>query len=194
MQTTKTTLLLISLTAFACAESKTAKNNCGHVDLASRPVTFPPAKYAQLPDHRGETVDLKDYKGKVVLLNFWATWCGPCRYEIPALVQIREDYDPDEVAIIGVSLDQVPADKAQPLLGKFVERFEINYPILHDSRAELIKTYYKQNLNTVAVPMTYVFDQQGRLFRTHRGVPSSNRKPDPRGVISAEIDALLKRS
>ena len=130
----------------------------------------------------------------MVILNFWATWCGPCRYEIPALVQIREDYGPDEVAIIGVSLDQVPADKAQPLLGKFVERFEINYPILHDSRAELIKTYYKQNLNTVAVPMTYVFDQQGRLFRTHRGVPSINRKPDPRGVISAEIDALLKRS
>ena len=172
---------------------------CGEAEIAQKgaasagPTVFPPQVH-QWKDFEGKSVDLNDYKGKVVILNFWATWCGPCRYEIPALVQLREDYGPDEVAIIGVSLDQVPAHKAQPLLGKFVERFEINYPILHDSRAELIKTYYKQNLNTVAVPMTYVFDQQGRLFRTHRGVPSINRKPDPRGVISAEIDALLKRS
>ena len=179
----------LALWALSCGEAEIAQAGAA----PAGPPVFPP-QFHQWKDFEGKSVDLNDYKGKVVILNFWATWCGPCRYEIPALVQIREDYGPDEVAIIGGSLDQVPADKAQPLLGKFVERFEINYPILHDSRAELIKTYYKQNLNTVAVPMTYVFDQQGRLFRTHRGVPSINRKPAPRGDSSAEIDALLKRS
>ena len=183
--------LICSLTlwALSCGETKIAQEGTAPIG----PTVFPPQRH-QWKDFEGKSVDLNDYKGKVVVLNFWATWCGPCRYEIPALVQIREDYDPDDVAIIGVSLDQVSSDKAQPLLGEFVERFDINYPILHDSQAQLIQTYYKQNLNTVAVPMTYVFDQQGRLFRTHRGVPSIDRKPDPRGIISAEIDALLKRS
>ena len=180
----------LALWALSCGEAEFAREGTA---APAGPTVFPP-QFHQWKDFEGKSVDLNDYKGRVVILNFWATWCGPCRREIPDLVQIREDYDPDEVAIIGVSLDQVPADKAQPLLGKFVEHFEINYPILHDSRAQLLQTYYKQNLYTVAVPMTFVFDQQGKLFRTHRGLPSLNRRPDPRGIISAEIDALLKRS
>ena len=58
-------------------------------------------------------MDLRDYEGKVVLVNFWATWCGPCRYEIPALVEMSNEYDPEQVAIIGISLDQGP-HRARP--------------------------------------------------------------------------------
>jgi thiol-disulfide isomerase/thioredoxin len=178
----------LALWAMGCSEDETQA-----AALAGDKV-FPPQLH-EWKDFEGRDIDLSDYQGKIVVLNFWATWCGPCRYEIPALVQMRDEYDPEQVAIIGVSLDQVAADKAQPLLGKFVERFAINYPILHDSQAQLISTYYKQNLNTVAVPMTYVFDQQGRLYRTHRGVPTDkNRRPNPRSVLGEDIEKLLNRS
>ncbi|SVB60801.1 uncharacterized protein METZ01_LOCUS213655, partial [marine metagenome] len=68
-------------------------------------------------------------------------------------------------------------------------------PIVHDGKFELIRTYFKKNLNSVAVPMTYVFDQQGRLYRSHRGVPmDKKRRPDPRGVLGEDIELLLARS
>ena len=178
----------LALLALGCSEGET------QAAASAEGKVFPP-QHHEWKDFEGRDIDLRDYQGKIVLLNFWATWCGPCRYEIPALVQMRGEYNPEQVAIIGVSLDQVPADRAQPLLGKFVERFEINYPILHDSKAQLISTYHKQSLSTVAVPMTYVFDQQGRLYRTHRGVPTDkNRRPNPRSVLGEDIEKLLNRS
>ena len=169
---------------------------CGEGESESAAQTggtvFPPAVHSW-KDYEGRDVDLRDYQGKVVVLNFWATWCGPCRFEIPALVEMRKAYDPDEVAIIGVSLDQVPAEQAQPLLGKFIERYEINYPVVHDGKFELIRAFYTQNLSSVAVPMTYVFDRQGRLHSSHRGVPQKNGRPDPQGVLSEDIESILAR-
>ncbi len=182
--------LVLLATGCGEGESETAHQGAAPAGAA----VFPPAVHTW-KDYEGRDVDLRDYRGKIVVINFWATWCGPCRIEIPALVDMRAVYDPEQVAIIGVSLDQVPADKAQPLLGKFVERYEINYPIVHDGKFELIRTYFKKNLNSVAVPMTYVFDQQGRLYRSHRGVPmDKNRRPDPRGVLGEDIELLLARS
>ena len=81
-------------------EAKVAKTGQGKV-------VFPPPEFYEIGDHEGRAVDLRDFKGRVVLLNFWATWCGPCRYEIPDLVEMRGEYEPDQVAIIGVSLDQM---------------------------------------------------------------------------------------
>ena len=60
--------------------------------------------------------DSETYKGKILLLNFWTTWCSPCRYEIPDLVNIRNSFDPEEVAVIGVSLDRDPPEVIQPIL------------------------------------------------------------------------------
>ena len=67
-------------------------------------VVFPPSEFFQLGNHEGKVVDLRDFKGRIVLLNFWATWCGPCRYEIPDLVKMRSEHETDQVAIIGISL------------------------------------------------------------------------------------------
>lgn len=158
-------------------------------------VAFPPAQFYQLKDHQGKTVDLRDYEGQIVLLNFWATWCGPCRYEIPDLVKMRADYDPEQVAIIGVSLDQGPEEQVRPLLGKFIDRYSINYPILLDGRGELVRQFFRRDLSSMAVPMTFVIDQQGHIYKEHVGVPRDSKgKYNPRGALSEDIEVLLARS
>lgn len=182
----------LAFLAFGCGGSESEVVE--QAAIQSGPAAFPPRVY-EWKDYQGRPIDLRDYQGKIVVLNFWATWCGPCRYEIPDLVKIRDEYDPEQVAIIGVSLDQGPTDKVQSMLGKFVERFEINYPVVHDGKFELIREFYKKSLASVAVPMTFVIDQQGQVFRTHVGVPRDSKgKINPRGVLSKDIDILLARS
>ena len=123
------------------------------------------------------------------------TYNSGAENEIPDLVKIRGEYDSEQVVIIGVSLDRGAEEQVRPMLGKFVERFEINYPVLHDGQFELIRIYYKKNLASVAVPMTFVFDQQGQIYRTHVGVPrDKNGRPNPRSVLSEDIRSLLARS
>ena len=155
---------------------------------------FPPQS-VQWTDYQGQSVDLRDYEGKVVLINFWATWCGPCRYEIPALVEMSNEYDPEQVAIIGISLDQGPTERVLPLIGEFVERLAINYPVVHDSQHELLRAFYKENLARVGVPLTVVFDRAGRVYKTHVGVPRDRSgRLNPRGVFGEDIETLLARS
>jgi thiol-disulfide isomerase/thioredoxin len=130
-----------------------------------------------------------------VVLNFWATWCGPCQYEIPHLVELRKGFDPMQVAIIGISLDQGEKERILPLLDRFVVRYEINYPIVLDNKSELLQQFYKKDLATVVVPMTYIFDQQGQIYRTHYGVPrGTSSRSDPGTVLGEEIQALLDRT
>ena len=184
-------------TSLACFLALVLSSGCGDdpSEAVDQAVAFPPAQFYKVKDHEGKTLDLRDYKGRIVVLNFWATWCGPCRYEIPDLVKIRADYDPEKVAIIGVSLDQGPADQVGPLVAKFIARYEINYPIVLDGKFELIRQYYHRDLSTVAVPMTFVIDQQGQLYKTHVGVPrDSKNKLNPRGALSEDIEILLARS
>ncbi len=155
---------------------------------------FPP-QAAKWNDYQGQNVDLRDYEGKVVLVNFWATWCGPCRYEIPALVEMRTEYDPEQVAIIGVSIDLGPPERVLPLIGEFVERLAINYPVVHDGQYELLRAFYKGNLGQVSVPLTFIFDRQGRVYKKHIGVPrDKSGQLNPRGVFSEDIETLLARS
>lgn len=159
------------------------------------PVAFPPAEHFELKDHQGKTVDLRDFKGKVVVLNFWATWCGPCRYEIPHLVELRKGFSEEQVAIIGVSLDRGAEEQVRPLLTQFIAHYEINYPVVLDSEFALIRQYFKRDLSTLGVPTTYVIDQQGRIFRTHEGLPQGRSgRPDPGKVLGEEIQALLDRT
>ena len=155
---------------------------------------FPP-QAARWNDYQGQSVDLRDYEGKIVLVNFWATWCGPCRYEIPALVEMSAEYDPEQVAIIGISIDQGPAERVLPLIGEFVERLAINYPVVHDGQHELLRAFYKKSLRRMGVPLTFIFDREGRVYKMHLGVPRDRSgRPNPRGVFGEDIEALLARS
>lgn len=115
------------------------------------------------------SLDMGAYKGKVVLLNFWATWCGPCRIEIPDLVRLNKQYDQDEVAIIGVSLDKNGTpDELQVQLQKFIEDYKIDYPIYLDNEGLLHREYG----NFSFVPATFLIDRHGEVAHSYWGVKS----------------------
>jgi thiol-disulfide isomerase/thioredoxin len=122
----------------------------------------------------GQPVTLAGAKGKVILLNFWATWCGPCRAEVPDLIGLQNKYK-DRLQIIGLVTD----DDDLGEVAKFVKEFEINYPIAFAS-TELRIEYG----GIPALPTSFVLDTEGRVVQKHEGL----RNP---ALYEAEIRALL---
>lgn len=103
----------------------------------------------------GDSVSLADQKGKVVLLNIWATWCHPCRDEIPELREIHAKYRDRGLELVGVSVD---ADGAEEHIKEFMKEFEMTYPVWLDP-GERISTQFL----TIGVPTTFLIDKQGVL-------------------------------
>ncbi len=126
-------------------------------------------------DLDGKNVPLSTYKGKVVLLNFWATWCGPCKAEIPGFVELQEEYG-DRLAIVGFSVDDT-AEKARA----FATEYKINYPILlGEGREELQEAYGP----IWGIPATFLISKDGKVCRKHLGIA-------PKAVFDKEIKALM---
>jgi thiol-disulfide isomerase/thioredoxin len=122
----------------------------------------------------GKPLALADSKGKVILLNFWATWCGPCRAEIPDLVELQNKYK-DRLQILGLVVD----DDDQDAIHKFVEKFGINYPVA--AATDDIRVQYG---GIPALPTSFVLDAEGRIVQKHEGL----RDPV---LYETEIRALL---
>mgnify|MGYP002640256078 CR=1 FL=1 len=137
--------------------------------------------------------DLNAYKGRVVILNFWATWCTPCRVEIPDLIKLRKNFADKDLAIIGISVDaRGEVDKLDALLQQFVSRYGINYPVYLDAQQKLAAGYDPDSEYMRFVPTTVVIDQQGKIFDTHFGVPRNAKgKVDPYGVLGGQVQNLL---
>lgn len=114
-----------------------------------------------LTDANGASVKLSDYKGKVVLLNFWATWCGPCKIEIPWFMQFEKSYKDRGFMILGVSMDQDGWNAVRP----FLSRIPINYPVMigDDRLAELYG-------GVDSLPSTFLIDRHGAIAFTHSGL------------------------
>jgi thiol-disulfide isomerase/thioredoxin len=132
----------------------------------------------------GKDSRLSDYQGKVILLNFWATWCGPCKYEIPILVELQERYRGDGLQVIGVSVDDT-LEKLEP----FVRRFNMNYPVLlglgHDDVQDTYGPLY-------TVPISVVISRDGRICSKHMGLPENQTQASAvKEIFEAEIKALL---
>lgn len=119
------------------------------------------APHFSLKTSEGATIDLKKLKGKLVLVNFWATWCGPCRAEIPAFVDVYEQYKDKGLEIVGISVDDDGWTEVKP----FVERYKINYPVVIDN-GSVARAYG----NVSAIPTTFLVDKDGNLVDRHIGL------------------------
>jgi len=109
---------------------------------------------------KGSAVTLSKLQGKVVLVNFWATWCGPCRAEIPGFLEVYKEYKSKGFEIVGISLDQDGWKKVIP----FVERFKIDYPIVMGN-LKVVEAYGNFN----AIPTSFLVDKKGNIVNEHVG-------------------------
>ncbi|MGH9598293.1 MAG: TlpA family protein disulfide reductase [Terracidiphilus sp.] len=128
------------------AQAELVPNASGTALVYISPLEGKPAPAFSLPDVTGQKVSLANYRGKAVLINFWATWCGPCRLETPWLVQLRDKFAPQGFEVLGISAegdDVKPSDKAawdkdKAAIEKFAQQEKMPYPVLMggDSIAE----------------------------------------------------------
>ena len=142
-----------------------------------------------LKDMTGKNVRLADYQGKVILLDFWATWCGPCKYEIPSFVQLQEQYGKNGLQVIGVSVDDT-VDKLQP----FAKEYKMNYPVLQGLGHNDIQDAYGP---IWALPISVLISRDGKICSKHTGLPPSKSASDPlekavKDAFEAEIKPLLE--
>ena len=108
-----------------------------------------------LPDLQGKSQRLSDYRGKVIFLNFWATWCKPCKEEMPSMQVLWDNLKKEDFAMLAISMDRVTTTKEIP---PFVENLKLTFPILTDSWGQTDKRY-----KLMGVPETYIIDQDGVL-------------------------------
>ena len=149
------------------------------------PKTGAPAPDFQLPDLDGsKTHSLKDFKGKVVLLNFWASWCTGCKAEMPEFVKVQEEYKDKGFLIVAVNVDRSP-EKAKEFL-KGLEKLtgkSINFLVLYDGKKEVIKKY-----KPIGMPSSYLIDKSGVLVKYF---PSSFTEENI-GVLKDAIEEALR--
>ena len=147
------TLVIASPTPAPQATSAPTKEGAAKADKSDEDSEYPMAYDFKAKNLlTGETFSLSDYRGKIVFLNFWGSWCPPCRMEMPAFQKVYEQYDGD-VVIIGVGIN----DSADSLT-QFAKSIGVIYPIAHDRTSEVARHYRIRSL-----PTTYRIDQEGRV-------------------------------
>lgn len=129
----------------------------------------------QLNTLDGKRVKLSDFKGKVVILNFWATWCAPCRAEIPGFVALEKNYGYKGLAVIGVSVDEQGPD----VVKEFMKQFQMTYPVVIGDQ-KIVEAYG----GIAGIPTTFVIDREGRIVGKHIGYQD-------REIFEKEIQSLL---
>ncbi len=155
-------LLLLPAAVIAC-------RNTSHRQAQPRPA--PDFTLSQLS---GPPLKLSDYRGKVVLLDFWATWCEPCRAEIPHFVDLQNKYGPQGLQIIGVSMDDSPDP-----VPSFYKQFKMNYPVVMGN-AQTGEQYG----GVLGLPIAFLIDRQGVIRKKHMGATEAS-------VFEKEVTDLL---
>ena len=130
-----------------------------------------------LKDANGQTVKLSDYKGKVILLDFWATWCGPCKIEIPWFIEFEQTYKDKGFSVIGVSMDE----EGWPVVKPYIQDRKVNYRILLGT--EQVGQLYG---GVDSLPTTYLIDRSGKIAAVHVGLETG------KDGFQNEINRLLE--
>jgi len=126
---------------------------------------YPKAPEFTLEDLNGNKISLSDLKGKVIFLNFWATWCPPCEAEIPHFIEVYKEYKDQGMEIIGISVDSAGPKSVI----KFAEKYKINYPVVMYT-LDIIKGYRPGN----AIPVTIIIGPNGKI--RHKKVGYTEKK------------------
>lgn len=114
-----------------------------------------------LKDMHGSEVRLADFKGRPLVLNFWATWCGPCKVEIPAFVELVEQYKEQKLTVLGISVDDSPED-----LRRFAAEYKMNYPVLVGLGQDALQETYQA---VIMIPVTWFIRPDGTVYLMHQG-------------------------
>lgn len=136
-----------------------------------------PAPDFTLKSRGGENIKLSELRGQVVLINFWASWCGPCRQEMPLLDQMYQKYSPLGFTLLGVNVEQDSTD-AERLL----KDTPVTFPILFDAQNQVSKLY-----DVTAMPSTVLVDRDGKVRYVHKGY-----QPGYESEYQTQIRALVK--
>ncbi|MEK6758831.1 MAG: TlpA disulfide reductase family protein [Deltaproteobacteria bacterium] len=134
-----------------------------------------------LMDINGRAVSLSSFKGKVVFIDFWASWCPPCKVEFPELIRLMERYNGEDVALLAVNVDQKRSHAVD-----FLKKFSVipaSFHLLLDGESQVIKIY-----NASAMPTSFILDKNGVVRHIHFGYRETDRKK-----WIEEIDTLLKQ-
>lgn len=137
----------------------------------------PSAPDFTLPDASGKKISLKDYRGKVVFLSFWATWCEFCREELPAVERLYGEFKGKGLEVVAVNIK----DKREDALG-FIKKNKLSYPVLMDPEGEIGLLY-----GAFATPSTYLIDRNGHVLARLWG-PAGWYSPEARKLIGALVD------
>ena len=155
------TAALLGLSVDACVSQNTRADGRSSVKPASK---RNPAPDFEVKDANGRTFRLADYKGKVVLLNFWATWCGPCKVEIPWFIDFERTYKDRGFAVVGISLDDDGWEAVKP----YVDARKVNYRVALGSA--LIEQLYGGGDGIQSLPTTFIIDRDGKVADVHIGL------------------------
>ncbi len=171
-------ILFYSVTVVGCQKQNEPKADQTPQDNTTLQDNNSKAPDFTLSNISGEDVSLSDFKGKVVIVDFWATWCPPCRKGIPDLISLQNEYK-DKVAVIGISLDRENTKAGVP---DFVDRMGINYPIVYFND-KVINDFGGVN----AIPTTFIIDQDGNIVKKIVGLY-------PKSEYETKIKELIEKS
>ena len=186
----KTIIFTLTAVIIGCgqgsAQAEAQKKNIPKKTVkAARPKGAVKAPDFILADLEGNRVQLADYRGKVVLLNFWGTWCGPCRREIPDFIELVDKYQESGLEIIGVTLTSGPPENIQ----RFSDRMGINYTLLTDIEVRETQTvtweYGKATGRPInGIPTTFIIDREGYIVKKYTG-------PRPEHIFYKDLKPYL---